>query len=842
MRIVIDMQGAQSESRFRGIGRYTLSLTLAIAQNPRGHDIWLALSAAYPEYIEHIRQAFDGLIPKEKIKIFMIPLPTAERDPYNKPRARVAELLYEEFLDSLNPDIVLIGSLFDEGYLNASVVSVGKLGKSYKTAAILYDLIPLLNAEKYLQDPGSYDYYMRRVSTLKRADLLLSISESSKREAIEALDIPEEKVATISCAVDDSFQRIELPKEEKVRLFHKFGIKRKMLLYAPGGFDNRKNFEGLIEAYSRIPQTLRNKHQLVIVSKILKGDHYRLTKLAKQCRLSDDELVLTGYVAHDELIALYSYAELFIFPSRHEGFGLPILEAMACSAPVIGSNTTSIPEVIGLKEALFDPDSIEEMSEKIRKALEDTEFRKNLRAHAQVQVKCFSWDRSAKLALENIEKSVDASKSSLHREEIDIIEAIAQIYEKENPIDLDLEQIAFSLAFNEPTSRPSQLLLDISVLVNIDAKSGIQRVVRSILFELLQSPPETYLIRPVYYDLEQKQYRYAKHFVAKLLDEPQKDLIDDVADFKQGDTYLALDITAHLIHEVYDFYNYLRTIGVEVYFIIYDILFARHPKWWVEAVSVNFNEWLTKITEVATGFCCISQATADDLQQWLSDNPSDRLTPPTITHFHLGSDIENSLPSRGLPDNAQATLQKLRSHPSFLMVGTVEPRKGHQQVLKAFEILWNNNREINLVIVGKEGWLVDELISRLRAHPQKERHLFWLEGISDEYLENIYSASSCLIAASEGEGFGLPLIEAAQHKLPIIARDIPVFREVAGDFAYYFKNDKTPNILANTIDTWLQLYQEDKHPKSEDMPRTSWKESAIMLIESLPSDSIKETT
>ncbi|MBF0235581.1 MAG: glycosyltransferase, partial [Desulfamplus sp.] len=107
--------------------------------------------------------------------------------------------------------------------------------------------------------------------------------------------------------------------------------------------------------------------------------------------------------------------------------------------------------------------------------------------------------------------------------------------------------------------------------------------------------------------------------------------------------------------------------------------------------------------------------------------------------------------------------------------------------------------------------------------------LFWLEGISDEYLKKIYVTSTCLIAASYGEGFGLPLIEAAQHKLPIIARNIPVFREVAGDHAYYFSAN-SPFELAKAIKDWLLLNTMKKHPVSEDMQYLTWKQSAEKLI------------
>jgi glycosyltransferase involved in cell wall biosynthesis len=164
------------------------------------------------------------------------------------------------------------------------------------------------------------------------------------------------------------------------------------------------------------------------------------------------------------------------------------------------------------------------------------------------------------------------------------------------------------------------------------------------------------------------------------------------------------------------------------------------------------------------------------------------------------------------------------------MVGTVEPRKGHAQTLAAFELLWADGVDVNLVIIGRQGWMVEMLLENLRPHHERGKRLFWLEGISDEYLEKIYAASTCLITASEAEGFGLPLIEAAQHKLPIITRDIPVSREVAGEHAFYF-NGKEPADLARAVREWLALYQSDRHPKSHGMQWLTWKQSSQQLLD-----------
>jgi glycosyltransferase involved in cell wall biosynthesis len=172
------------------------------------------------------------------------------------------------------------------------------------------------------------------------------------------------------------------------------------------------------------------------------------------------------------------------------------------------------------------------------------------------------------------------------------------------------------------------------------------------------------------------------------------------------------------------------------------------------------------------------------------------------------------------------------------MVGTIEPRKGYLQVLEAFTQLWRRGTDVNLIIVGREGWLgmpdvmrrdIPETIYRLSKHSELNHRLFWLDGISDEYLEKLYVASTCLIAASYGEGFGLPLIEAAQHNLPIIARDIPVFREVAGDHAFYFSGS-VEEVLAQSLKTWLAIYESGNHPRSDRLPRLQWKDSASSLL------------
>jgi glycosyltransferase involved in cell wall biosynthesis len=119
-------------------------------------------------------------------------------------------------------------------------------------------------------------------------------------------------------------------------------------------------------------------------------------------------------------------------------------------------------------------------------------------------------------------------------------------------------------------------------------------------------------------------------------------------------------------------------------------------------------------------------------------------------------------------------------------------------MLAVFKHLWDKREDVQLVIVGRHGWLMEDFMEHLEKHPEQGKKLFWLTGVSDEFLAQIYEACSCLLAASIDEGFGLPLVEAIQHGKPILARDIEVFREFGGSNKRYFKNNK--NDFINCID------------------------------------------
>jgi glycosyltransferase involved in cell wall biosynthesis len=399
----------------------------------------------------------------------------------------------------------------------------------------------------------------------------------------------------------------------------------------------------------------------------------------------------------------------------------------------------------------------------------------------------------------------------------------------------ELVNAAIAIASNQPPAPVRQLLVDISAMVQTDLKTGIQRVVRSVLSALLASPPAGFRVEPVYSLGGNSRYRYARAFTLDLIGETRLTLEDAPIEHRRGDVFLGLDLAANCTAQNQGVLQDMRRHGVALYYVIYDLLPLLMPRSFPHGTEGYFREYVEVVSSLADGLVCISRAVADELAIWIGEHAAPRAVPLQLGYFHLGADIAASLPSVGLPDNALHILAQVALRPTFLMVGTVEPRKGHAQALAAFDLLWQDEVEVNLVIVGKGGWMVEALVQKMSVHGRLHQHLFWLPGVSDEMLTKLYENCSALLAASVGEGFGLPLIEAAQYGLPIVARDIPVFREVSGDHAMYFAGSE-PAALADAVRTWLALHADEQAPSSAGMPWLTWSESAQQLLDCVISD------
>lgn len=1225
MRILIDLQALQSESSAnRGIGRYSRALIEGMLRNAPEDQFILLFNGMIGEDNARLRREFAQKWSNVEFRVWTAATPSDFFAPSDFRQA--AEAIREAVIADCAPDIVLVTSLF-EGLDDDAVTTVG----CTPTAVVLYDLIPHIFPDIYQSDPNTRKWYQTKFEALKRADLLLAISESAAKDGMTHLGLPNGRITNISSDVDAQFAPQTVDQDARASLAHHFGLTRPFLMYT-GGIDHRKNIPALINAFSSLPKHVISDHQLAIVCRASDSDKAKIMAQARASGLPEGSVIMTGYVSDKTLVTLYNACAAFIFPSWYEGFGLPVLEAMRCGAAVIGANTSSVPEVIGRDDALFDPKSASDMARMIEKVLTDEAFHQSLRDFAPVQAARFSWDETARRALSALRKFVEENRtakpaakptegkprlafvspmpperSGISFYSAELLPALAEHYDielivnqdtvdesidpsrfpvrnvqwlRDHPLHYDrvlyqfgnspfhshmfdlvaqipgvvvlhdfflsnlerhlatqgftrllannhgyhallnsynsdgasdglteavqswpvnaravrpaqgvivhseharslasrfynpstvadwtaipllrvsaevteqarekarqdlsiaqdellicsfgylgvnklpsrlidgllrsasaqnpkvrfvfvgdggdlgpklLSRIAGSpmkgrvqitgwtsddlyqrylkaadlavqlrsnsrgessaavldcqnyglpvivnthgsltdlpedtvlripdtfsdlelaeaidrlvndsdlrsrigssarklvLEDHAPTvcgrayrdaieayhsrhqrssgnliarlaqlpvneardtrlfqattdSLPSgarlrQLLVDVGTLAQHDANTGIQRVVRAILSEWLRHPPPGYRVEPVFADLELGRYRYARRFTCSFLGIPDDWAEDLPIDFFPEDQFVGLDLQTGPVPQMQAALSAMAAAGVQISFVVYDLLPILMPQHFPHD-GPWFEKWLQTISGHER-LICISRAVADELRTYLDNHPPANGLMPDIGWFHLGADLETASTKVHQTGNDTDMLQGFgSSQPSFLMVGTIEPRKGHAFALEAFERFWSEGGDGTLVIAGKQGWAVDAFCARLRKHPESGKRLIWLENATDAQLQKLYSTCSCLIAASEGEGFGLPLIEAARHDLPILARDIPVFREVAGEFATYF-DGSAPDNLRHALEIWLLANRKGNVARSQNLAFLTWSESATALLKCL---------
>jgi glycosyltransferase involved in cell wall biosynthesis len=319
--------------------------------------------------------------------------------------------------------------------------------------------------------------------------------------------------------------------------------------------------------------------------------------------------------------------------------------------------------------------------------------------------------------------------------------------------------------------------------------------------------------------------RYTHAAPLRILGHPPLSLPETPLDVGNGDVLLCADLNGSLTAAEFLELRRLRLIGMRIVLVIYDLLPMRHPELFPELLSSLVTEWYSRMLGIADAVACISRAVADDLAAWLDENPDVRATPLPIGAFHLGADFPLQTAEAATAPDVAAALAAARQRPMVVMTSTVEPRKGYQQAFAAFENLWREGVEIGLTIIGKQGWKMESFAERLRSAPQMGDRVHWLTGCTDSEMRQLYEAGSGLLMASNHEGFGLPIIEAAQAGLAVMARDLPVFREVAGEHARYFSGD-SPQALAQALQVWMA---EGFTPSPTGMNPLSWDDSFSQL-------------
>ena len=329
-------------------------------------------------------------------------------------------------------------------------------------------------------------------------------------------------------------------------------------------------------------------------------------------------------------------------------------------------------------------------------------------------------------------------------------------------------------AVNHPKMEPSggrpRLLVDVSTTFHLSQVSGIQRTVRSLVSALKRNEMR-YMFEIVPVRLR-RDGTVLTLVTAREFPEAWSD--GDILALRKGDCVLMLDSSWDIYPKWSEvIFPIIRSLGGKIITCIYDILPVTHPQFFPTKTVRMFNPWFKLATEESDAVLSISRATRSEVEQ------RSKLTRVQSLFFHLGADF-------GSAPSSQLSISK-KSIPTFLMVGTIEPRKGHATVLDAFQAIWRSGQKMNLIFVGRPGWKVGALMKRIRKTAKSNESFIFHEGASDELLSECYRSADVVIAASLAEGFGLPLVETLRLGKPIIASDIPAFREVAGDLPTYFE-------------------------------------------------------
>ena len=380
MSVLLDVQGIQSPAHGeRGVARYTLELALALERR-------------YPELVSKFL-----LDPQ-------LPAPGAL-----EPLLATRKVDFTNRIDGVAARVYHVGSPFE--YVQLDRVWPRR-ARNLRLVVTLYDLIPRLFPEIYLGDPATNAWYTARLQLVRQAERVLAISETTAHDAVEQLGISPERVVVAGAGVSERFRppADRAATFEELRAAHPW-LEQGFLLYT-GGIEPRKNIDRLLEAYASLPEDLRRCHQLVIVCQVVPDDRRRLTRQLRRLGVKG-RVVFPGFVRDEDLLRLYQAAELFVYPSLYEGFGLPIAEAMACGTPAISSGTSAMVELVRDEDARFDPYDTGSIRAALERALRDDALRERLRRRTLDGR--HTWDAVADRAASTYRELVDRPVRSRRR-------------------------------------------------------------------------------------------------------------------------------------------------------------------------------------------------------------------------------------------------------------------------------------------------------------------------------------------------------------------------------------------------------------------------------------------
>lgn len=387
--------------------------------------------------------------------------------------------------------------------------------------------------------------------------------------------------------------------------------------------------------------------------------------------------------------------------------------------------------------------------------------------------------------------------------------------------------LPFRIFFQKKTSfplPPRRILIDISNIAKFDSQSGIPRVVKQLVFYLDKLSGSSFQSIAVY--AYKGDLYYAERFTRKLCGKQYYDGRFPLKILPQ-DILLMADACWFVQENFKNIFIKIHESGGEIYTFVHDLIPLLYQELVPQWLPKLFKDWLLSALANGRGLIAISKTVADETIEYVKTHNLPHRQELKIAYSHNGADIRITKREHSIRKQMINCFNK--KVPIFLILGSIDIRKGHAFVLKAFENLWSEGVEACLCIAGQQGWGVEAFMRSMFEHPELNKHIFWFNHPTDAEVIYCYQHARALIFASETEGFGLPLTEAAQYGLPIICSDIPVFREICKEHATYFSLASSQN-LVSAIKNWLN---DANPPNSSMISWLTWEESAKNLLDIL---------
>lgn len=757
MRIWVDGQCFQTGSRSRGIGRYVYSLLAKFVELHPDFEVLVSLSASKPEDALIARRLLEQILPAKNILVWQPPELSPEQVTGYDNARQLAEIALAHHVRALAPDVILSASPF-EGITDYTVPLNPSIGQVAPVAQIFYDAIPERYADNYLSDKAYAAAYYRRKEFYRHGDVILAISDFVGAEAADLF--PGQACDVIYAGLSDSITALSeaAPRAEKTV----------DLLYV-GALDYRKNARILVPAAKELKARHGYEASLAIVGAFQTFEAKKLRSEWEKSGLDPAKITFHQNASDADLVAFYQSAHVVVQPSLMEGFGLTALESISVGTSVAGSRDTALQEIVLDERALFDPKDPKSISDVLHNLLASAETRQSVLDTQAEALSTFTWAKSAERLLASLQAIGAKGKEPL-RLDAARQQTLADLTRTFG--DTRFPGLAEILASNEQPVRQDKphIAIDATHAIRYQLNTGIQRVVNNIITKMPAPIVAAEHAHSVIFCADEEGWFKQGQAI------PKAPLKSEPLVTTHQDTILMLDSSWEFQKPQSEALWDARLRGAEIVSCLYDIVPFTVPGMCGAGVPEVFGSWFQTALIYSTGFVCISRAVADELIALLEAINYPREM--KVGYWQLGADFDLSAPTEETPE-ARRSSAKGAAH-DFLMVGTLEPRKGHEVALGAFEQLWETGTDTTLTIIGKQGWGTETLAKRILAHPEYGKRLIWEQAASDAQLQAAYASCDALVASSYAEGFGLPIVEAGQKGKPVIASDIPVFREVSG--------------------------------------------------------------